>query len=209
MNVNSSGIGIGEPRKPWSRFHPIYTMTDKTCGNCRAFDSGICKRRSPLTDTNRWPAVKADEWCAEHIGIKDESGWMDRWPEREKLLALVDGRRTKKAIIEAIGWAGDVAEVSYALTRLVKEGAVTNERGIYTPVPARPDPVNPSVSRWTDGQVIRLFPVGEHVRMPLVQIQKMAEVELHMPLREFSIFRFNLLTDGSIKMHKDGMYYRQ
>ncbi len=73
----------------------------------------------------------------------------------------------------------------------------------------RPEPVNPSRQRWSESEVAGLFPFGLHVRMPIGQIQKMAESQLLMPSKDFGLFRFNLLTAGLIHMHKDGMYYRE
>ncbi len=72
----------------------------------------------------------------------------------------------------------------------------------------RPEPVRASDQKWTEEEVASLFPFGERVRMPLPQIQKMAESQLLMPAKLFATYRFNLLTGGLIQKHSDGMYYR-
>ncbi len=186
-------------------------MKPKTCGECRAFDSGVCRRRSPLTD-NQWPQVEKNSWCLDFLSRADETGWLFSYPSREKMMWLCDGTRDRMAIakfaVEVFG-AEDVHSVVDALMLLTREGMIRSSLGIYYRVEPKKTSAKPVKPRWTNKEVADLFPIGAHMRMPIGQIQKMAEAQLLMPSKDFGLFRFNLLTDGVIQMNKDGMYYRE
>jgi len=70
------------------------------------------------------------------------------------------------------------------------------------------EPSDASREKWNDSEVLALFPFGEKAALPLPQIMKMAESRLGMKSGVFATFRFNLLTDGKIRMSPDGLYYK-
>lgn len=63
--------------------------------------------------------------------------------------------------------------------------------------------------RWSQSEVVALFPFSVSKAVALPQIARRAETELMMPARVFGEYRHNLLFEGVIHKTGDGLYYRE
>lgn len=87
------------------------------------------------------------------------------------------------------------------------------EPGVEEPTP---EPTTPStrnqaggrLRKFTNEEVVTLFPLGFVNRQPILQIMKRAFETLNMSKSTFMDYRFNLVTDGILTKHEDGRYYR-
>lgn len=62
--------------------------------------------------------------------------------------------------------------------------------------------------KFTNEEVVTLFPLGFEQRQPILQIQKKAMETLTMGKTTFMDYRFNLISEGIVKKAEDGRYYR-
>jgi hypothetical protein len=87
-----------------------------------------------------------------------------------------------------------------------KKGKPKREKSVTPDEPAKPKEER---KRWSESEVVALFPFSESKALPLPQLAKRAESELMMPGRTFGEYRHNLLFSGQIQKTGDGLYYRE
>jgi hypothetical protein len=75
--------------------------------------------------------------------------------------------------------------------------------------PAEPKAPKAERQRWSQSEVVALFPFSMSKAVALPQIARRAETDLMMPARVFGEYRHNLLFEGVIRKTGDGLYYRE